>query len=420
MTQQSLLLNQTRTRFLFRTDFWLYLFLSYPLLDFLLKKWLPLPVIPSLWDEGVLFILLVFTFFHIIGQDRPFPPVKTPLTAFVMLGLVHIFIDMPNFAAGLEGFRAVFQYVLPFLFAFYLLESRRQVLGLLRFFLMIAVTAAAVGVAQVLLGVQTPASWIDASEQGLTRAFSFVISPNVLGSYMALAAPVAVSFFFYERKRSWKWVWAAAALLILMALLLSGSRGAWLALFASVSILFVLIDRRLLLLGIGGAVAAVTLVGPVRNRIVSLFSEEYMVKSLSDGRLARWLNAFDQMSYDPLFARGIGHYGGAVGARHFGTTYVDSYFFKTLAELGLVGIILFIWLMAVLVYRLYRTWKNHRGEREHLLLAGLFTGLFAVILHNGVENIFEVPFMNSYFWFLNGLVLAFPYLTKGDERTDEK
>lgn len=391
---------------------WLYLFLAFPLLDYILRKWLPIPGI-SLWDEGVILVLLGFVLIRMVGGTRRLPNIKIPLLAFTLLGVAHIIIDVPFLAAGIEGFRAIFQYILALFIGFYLVNSKREAFKYLRAIALIGSLAGLVGVAQVVLGVETPAGWADSSEHGLVRAFSFVVSPNVLGSYMALMAPIIFGLFMTEKNRGLKWGWLVCLAVTLAALVLSGSRGAWLALFGAISIYFVIVDKRLLVAGVIAAAGAVTLVPPIRSRIFNLFSSEYLEKSSRDGRIHRWLGSYDQMRHEPFFGKGIGHYGGAVGDRYFGTTYVDSYFFKTLAEMGLIGIALFMWLMLSVAHAIYSVWKQCKGHLEYHLIGGLFIGLMAVILHNGVENIFEVPFMNSYFWFLSGLVLAFPYFGKG-------
>ncbi|CCQ98743.1 conserved membrane hypothetical protein [[Clostridium] ultunense Esp] len=318
-------------------------------------------------------------------------------------------IDIPNLAADLEGFRAVFEYVLLFFIGYYLIEDHRKAIQSLHLISAVATLAALVGFAQVAMGVETPSSWTDAAEQGIVRAFSFVVSPNVLGSYMALMIPIAVALFFYEKNVWLKGYYAFASLLQLGAFVLSGSRGAWLALLLSLLLIFALINWKWAL---GGGVAAVLggfLLPPIRSRILNLLSPEYLEKSASDGRIARWLGAYHEMRFDPFFGRGIGHYGGAVGDRYFGTTYVDSYYFKTLAELGLPGVLLLAWLLFSVGFLLYQLWHTTKGKREFFLLGGILIGLIAVIFHNGVENIFEVPFMNSYFWFLTGLMLSYPY-----------
>jgi uncharacterized membrane protein YuzA (DUF378 family) len=49
-----------------------------------------------------------------------------------------------------------------------------------------------------------------------------------------------------------------------------------------------------------------------------------------------------------------------------------------------------------------------------LLVCAVVAGLLGVLLHNGVENIFEVPMMTTYFWLLLGMTAALPHL-KGQE-----
>lgn len=401
------------------TNLLLFLYLTYPLFDYLIRRFLPLPILPSMWDEGVLILLLIPTLLSAFAGERKLPSLKVPMLAFVMLGVSHLVIDIPNFSADLEGFRAVFEYYLLFFIGYYLIEERKRAIQALHLISFIASLAALYGLAQVALGVETPASWTDAAEQGVVRAFSFVVSPNVLGSYMALTVPVAVGFFLYEKRLLWKGYYALSFILQLGALVLSGSRGAWIALFLSLFLLTALINWKWALMG--GAVAAVggMLLPPIRHRILNLLSSEYLEKSANDGRIARWLGAYHEMRFDPFFGRGIGHYGGAVGDRYFGTTYVDSYYFKTLAELGLPGLILLLWLLAITGFLLYRLWQMMKGSRDYVLFGGILVGLVAVIFHNAVENIFEVPFMNSYFWFLTGLMFAFPHLAETPEPTAE-
>ena len=398
-------------------NIWLYVFLSFPLLDYILRNWLPIPVIPSLWDEGVIFVLMLYIFLQFKGKfsKEDFPEtIFYPFVAFIVLGISHLIIDLPNFAATLEGFRAVYQYMIALFIGMFLITKQEDGIKMLRFITIIGTSAAIVGLLQVILGVETPASWIDASEQGLTRAFSFVVSPNVLGSYMILVGPMALGFLLYEKNKVWKLFWAASFIIILLTLVFSGSRGAWLGLFGAIAIVFMFINRKLLIATLVGSISLVMFVPMIRSRMLNLFSMEYFEKSSNDGRIGRWLDAFHIMQKDPFFGRGLGHYGGAVGDRYFGTIYVDSYYFKTIAETGIIGMMIYAWLIIATFIFLYKKWKLWKGSTEFYLLGGVFIGLLSVILHNGVENIFEVPFMNSYFWFLVGLLLAFSSLKKGD------
>ncbi|MGG1661838.1 O-antigen ligase family protein [Brevibacillus sp. NRS-1366] len=395
---------------------WLYLLLAYPVIDFVMRKILPIPVVSSFWDEALLIVLLVFTFGAFLQTNRTMPSMKHLLGAFFVLGIALMVTDMANWSASVEGFRSVYQYIIAFLMGFYLLKSVEDLDKFMKGLAIIGFVAAAYGVMQVVLGVKTPESWVQEGEAITTRAFSFVTSPNVLGSYMALIAPVAAGLFVKAANRKEKLIWAVVTLTTLLALLLTGSRGAWFALALAMFVCFYLWNKRiagyLVLAGIIGVVAlffvpeSVPMVGTVKNRIFTLFTPEYFEASSEGGRIGRWGEAYDKMRIEPLFGVGLGHHGGAVAARQFGTIYSDSYFFKSLAEYGLIGIILLIGLVISMLRYSARAVRKLQDSPHFFSVLGLFGGLIAVATHNLVENIFEVPFMSLYFWLFGGFLCA--------------
>jgi O-antigen ligase len=392
--------------------------------------------------------------------------ITKPLIILVLYGGMLIFLDLPYFAIGIEGFRASFQYIFAFFAAFFLLRNRVHMLTMLYIMVGIGLLMGLHGVYQYIAGVPMPGNWLDAGENVRTRAFSIVGSPNVLGSYMAFSTFLAVGLSLWHLQLSQLLnktklfstfsfdnsdnispyhtnsskldtigtsklakifsnnkvqlllclFFLGAAAVMALCLLLTFSRGALLAFGASMALVAVIIslmyDRRMLFAVVGLAiigVGAVYVLAPtVVERLVYVFSPEYFEKSSQGGRITRWLNAFDRMRHEPFFGAGLGQYGGAVGARHFGTIYVDNYYAKTWAEMGLVGISLFLWLVGALLKNGYQAWKNVWDSEFRFIAAGLFGGLLAVILHNGVENIFEVPFMNVLFWLTAGILLSLP------------
>ncbi|HZG80549.1 MAG TPA: O-antigen ligase family protein [Brevibacillus sp.] len=395
---------------------WLYLFLAYPLIDYLLRNILPIPVVSSLWDEVLLIILLVFTLLAYLEGNRTMPKIKHVLSALFVLGIALTVTDMAVWKASVEGFRSIYQYLIAFFMGFYLLKSVDQLEKLLKVLVLIGFVTGLYGVVQVVLGVQTPGSWVQEGEAITTRAFSFVTSPNVLGSYMALIAPIATGLFIKVTNRKEKLLWAGVTLVTLLALLLTASRGAWFALAFSLFICVYIWKKRVaLILVLAGIIGVIGLynvpdsvpgLGSLKNRVFGIFTPEYIDASLKAGRLDRWGDAYDKMRIEPLFGVGLGHHGGAVGYRHFGTIYSDSYFFKSLAEFGLIGItllLIFVTMMLRNGVKAVRAWRN---SPHFFLFLGLFCGIFAVALHNFVENIFEVPFMALYFWLFGGIFSA--------------
>jgi O-antigen ligase len=191
------------------------------------------------------------------------------------------------------------------------------------------------------------------------------------------------------------------------------SRGAWFAFGFVVFVGFYLWKKRVTLyLALSTVILAAALsfvphmpvLSTVKDRIGTLFTEEYFMKSESDGRIARWKNSYYEMMKEPLFGKGLGHYGGAVASRRFGTIYSDSYLFKTIAETGILGTGLLLTLMFMSLRYALKAAKEWRNSPRYFLFVGLFCGLLAAALHNMVENIFEVPFMSTYFWLMSGFL----------------
>ncbi|MGD8188715.1 O-antigen ligase family protein [Brevibacillus ginsengisoli] len=393
---------------------WLYLLLFYPIIDFCLRKFLPLPGLTSFWDETVLLVLLAFMFGAYLSRDRVLPNIKHVLIAFIIFGIGLMVSDMTNFAASVEGFRAIYEYLVAFYIGFYLIRSANDFDKFIKILVFVGFIVALIGVLQVVFHVQTSQGWVNEGETMKTRAFSIVTSPNVLGSYMAFISPIALGLVLKSKTNKERAIWMVMALTMIAALLFTGSRGAWFAfgvvilfgcyLWNRKTALYLFIACIIGLVVLWVAPENTPLLGQVKNRLGTLFTWEYLQKSTSDGRIARWTNAYNQMRLEPLFGTGLGHYGGAVGSRYFGTIYTDSYFFKTIAETGLIGIGLMITFVAMIVRycrALVRRWTN---TPNYFLALGVLCGMLAVALHNLVENIFEVPFMLIYFCLIGGFV----------------
>jgi O-antigen ligase len=123
-----------------------------------------------------------------------------------------------------------------------------------------------------------------------------------------------------------------------------------------------------------------------------------------------------------VFGLGLGHFGGAVAMNHALSTvvdvevtptfYMDNYYLKTAVESGLVGLAAFVMLMYQVIINGLRTVKLTEGDEFHPLSCGILAGLCGVVVHNWVENVFEVPLMTTVFWLFVGVLMAVWYSKK--------
>lgn len=130
------------------------------------------------------------------------------------------------------------------------------------------------GIFQYLTLDATSSQWIDvANNPGITkRIFGTFGNPNIFSQYLNMIIPFSFVYIFYVKSWRMKMIYSGAFLLICSSLVLTFSRGGWLATAISLFILATLISRRLLVLGlIGSAIGANFLPVSIINRISTIF-----------------------------------------------------------------------------------------------------------------------------------------------------
>ena len=224
------------------------------------------------------------------------------------------------------------------------------------------------------------------------RVYSVFGNQGLFGGYIAMSLPLAVAWYFAGGKRA---RWALLALVILLAaVLVSGSRSAWLA--AAIGTLVVMPLRRitprrgLLLCGVTMAtVAVVVMAAPdatVRRITVSFSTSDLGYKA----RFWFW-GAASGMFWDaPLAGVGPGNFqywspsyqGDILQSEHghesyrneIHTLHAHSDPLEVASETGLIGIALMLWML----WRL----RKGRGAERGGLAAYLAFGAFNTTLHS--------------------------------------
>ncbi|MDA8235323.1 MAG: O-antigen ligase family protein [Clostridia bacterium] len=395
----------------------LWLVISYVIVDYVFRKG-PVTALAGSWDE-LLFIFVIGAWLAKLAWEKlpqyRFTPLDWPIITFLAIGVFLLFIKSPDMRIAIEGLRAVIQYIFWFFVAVNLIRTKEQVHGMLVLGIFVVSVIALYGVYQWVTGAEIPPEWIDKAEKGIrTRAFgiSTIGSPNVLGSMMVLFIPITISLILAVKTLWKKSVLGVALATMGLCVVFTYSRGAWLALIGALAFYGVLRDKRILALMLIGALLAPIAVPSVAARMSYMLSPEYIKSSWKGGRLGRWDMALDRAATQPITGVGLGRFGGAVAARNElpGTKYVDNYYLKTLAEMGAIGLAAMLWLFFSCIRFGTNIYTRLRDPYLHNLSAGILAGLLGVLLHNGVENIFEVPMMSTYFWFLLGMLGTFRYL----------
>lgn len=120
-------------------------------------------------------------------------------------------------------------------------KTKEQAYALLKIFAISGALVALYGVMQYVFGWATADTWIDEEmfESNVTRVYSTLANPNVLGEYLLLIIPITAVFALKEKpKHLSKWAYIGMFAVSVLCLVLTQSRGCWIG-FILATMLFV-------------------------------------------------------------------------------------------------------------------------------------------------------------------------------------
>lgn len=440
----------------FRVDLHLWLlvaFVFYLPLEFVVRKYIAIPILASLWEEAFIaaaFILILWRRALRGGETGTVLSRTTSLDAYMLLfmgvGLMLMSIVDPWPAVALAGYRATVVYMVWFFLLIRLLENRRDFKIVYYGFLILGGLLCLHGIYQYIVGVPIPANWVSQTEMGVrTRVFSITGSPNIFGSLIVMIAPMAAAMIYYCRNIWWKLFFLAVTGMMCLCLLFTFSRGAWVGMVVAVILFALYLDRRLLGILAGAVALVLVLVPSITSRLTYLFTSDYAAASAVGGRTLRWeVGRLLLTENNPWLGFGLGRFGGAVAMNNkvlieteeFKYFYMDNYYLKIMVEMGYIGIFFFLLMLAGLViWGLRAVYQSGPAFESGLafetgqafnsgpafetghdplvraagnpkaLAVGIFSGLIGVLVHCYFENIFEEPYMMAYFWGLAAMLI---------------
>jgi len=322
-------------------------------------------------------------------------------------------------------------YALSFITARVLLGSQPKWLtGLMGVLLCAGFAEALVGFYQYVNHIQPLATWQDTSlnpEDTMTRVFGTLkpSNPNLLAGFLIPGIACGITLTLEQLfRRHWILATALAAstLLTLGGLVLSGSRGGFLAIGLMAGGTFAYVGHLLwhqpelktqyrlkalwLLSLIGGllAVAAgVAVVPALRTRVLSIFAMRE--DSSNSYRMNVWLSTIQMIKDNWLWGIGPGN---DTFKQVYGLYMIPGYnalsaysiFLEIWAEQGILGILSFLLLLGVSKTRAFLVAYSDLPLGVQIRTFGLLIGVFASVIYGLFDTIWYRPSVNILFWFL--------------------
>lgn len=407
----------------------------------------PLKLLGASWlaylapDALAALILLVLVSQRLAGR-KPLLA-RSLLTVPLVLVAGYCVLEMANpdapFIRSVLGLRSWVLYLCFYFVGFYGLRSIRQIERLYVLLLGLGVLTAFYGLYQWRKGPEGFATWSDAyghyarvmwaagSGGGIFRAFSTFVLPNTFGSNMAIIMLLAFGVIASPLvDRFWRLVATAAFGVMGLGIAVSGSRGpvAFLVIGLGAGLLFVPGARRLRV-----AVAGLLLGGIVVLLVLlvlgSVVNERFATLADPNAFFWKWFiplrNGISIAAAHPFgmglgFTAGVPTFISSPALRELPVTNIDSGYGSAAAELGFVGLALFVYFALKVGLSGFRTWLALPGGRLRDLLLGpaLLATIYPIVT---VVSQPQATLPSSvYSWLLVGMLMKAPSLIK--ERVD--
>lgn len=278
------------------------------------------------------------------------------------------------------------------------------------------------GALEALVGYrQWAADGGDLATGGQIRVVGTFAQPNPFAAYLNLTLPLALALTLFSRDRRERWVAGAASVVLLGAQYLAHSRGASLGLAAAIVVLVVLGLRRerlavWIVAVLAPLVAIAWLIGVIPARVINAVTNQFHVAGTTvcgrvDAtdfstveRIAHWVAGLRMFAAHPILGVGAGNYTSAYP--RFACAdwpeplgHAHNYYINTAAELGVIGLVAFLALVACVLYLGWRA--SHRfaidvktlghpagAQTRRILAIGLLAVLVGVAVHNLTDDLF--------------------------------
>ena len=380
-----------------------------------------IPFLPDMLSlVFVIFLVMVYIYDHLVKKTSPLD-VASVYIPIIIFGII-ITIGTITSIDIMGSFRDFAIHFVSFGLVFVMINSidRLEDFNIIVTMIVFSATIVAlIGLYQYIVGVPVDAGWVDVSNNPdiKARVYSVFDNPNILAEYLVMTIPLSISLFWYTKKIVKKVLFLATSAILTLSLVLTLSRGGWIGFAVSALIFILLVEKRFLLsiipIGIGGLLF---LPKSILSRILSIGN---LGDSSNSYRITMWKIALNIIKDNPLAGVGFGHkpfqqtfetYISDMPTYHAHNTYIEL-----AAELGIPGLIAFLFLMFIIFKYGIQKLINQENRYIKIMAAGLFAGLGGLLAHGAVENVIYLTRIILYFWIMIGLILTLIKIKKQEE-----
>ncbi|MDD3013778.1 MAG: O-antigen ligase family protein [Candidatus Gastranaerophilales bacterium] len=393
------------------------------------------------------FLLLIIKFFAVKGERHNFTSFDVPIFLYIAIAGISVAFSS-LLLPSLKGYFKMIIYFAGYLTFFNILKNHPK--RIIYMLCLIALTAAGeslYAICQQIIGIEALASWQDRTnvnpEQLMNRVYGSLkpFNPNLLAGYLiaAFSSALGMSFWCLVRK---KWqiclTFFAATAAILLAILFTGSRGAYIAM-AAMMLVFVLTSGHMIwhqyghikwlkkfwvaciILGVVGVICLVIVSPSLQHRVLSIFALR------GDSSNSFRLNVYSaclNMFHDNWLI-GIGP-GNATFRLNYGLYMITGFDalgaycvpLEVAVESGIFGLMAFLWILYLCAIKSVKYINSNNLIENKVIVTACLIGISGMTAHGFVDTIWYRPQVNLIFWLLVAILAVITSKTISTQKQD--
>ncbi|MEN8129861.1 MAG: O-antigen ligase family protein [Pseudomonadota bacterium] len=410
--------------------FWIYIYFA---IDFFLHLSARMPGYGVI--RPTLLLVVIISVFQLLQWEKSGEITKEKAFRVMLWLLFYIVITLPLVtwpgSVLMQNIPAFVKAVVFFFFTALIVDTEKR----LKLFLFVFILCQLIRVLEPLYLHITEGYWGDKTYLGhgefaqrLSGAPSDVVNPNGLGFVIVTLIPYLYYLLWKVRALAYRLIFLGLMPALIYALVLTMSRGAFIAMLVVIWMLFKESSHKfgMLLILIASMMAVwVNLSDVHKERYLSLVSSDTRQSASAEGRIQGMKDEFIVALERPLIGHGLGTSREAKANADAGWLISHNLYLEILIEIGLVGLLIFF----SFIKSIYRKFRQNREQMESLFAAD--TDTFIWRLNSALTAVFWMYIvysinyfgLSAYYWYLfAGLTIAFSriYFGSGEKTAAER
>ena len=341
-------------------------------------------------------------------------PLNKPIGFYLTLCLVSTLLGAifgrVDLKTGFFYILKYFEYVIIFFMVSNHLRHRKQLRNYVWAMLLTCAVVSVIGMVNVPAGERVSAPF--EGEVG---------EPNTFGGYLVFMICICAGLYLATTSFRNQLLCAFLILLFSVPLFYTQSRSSYLAAIPAVLSFIWLSKKRYWVLPV------ILLIGlllpyiaphPAKERVAYTFTQGRDRKDVvsiggvkldtsTSARIISWQEAVEDLKEHPILGYGVTGY-----------KFVDAQYVRVAAEIGLVGLMVFLFLMATMFRESLRVQRAAKDPFNRGLAIGFVAGFIGLLFHAIGANTFIIVRIMEPFWFVAAMVMAIPSLESVREEAE--